>query len=229
MSEFFTSPLFCITLSLAAYCIGCRVRAKTGSALANPLIVAAVLIGVVLFATGTDVEAYYEATDMIRFWIMPATAVLGVAIYKNLTLIRKQWLPVLGGCLVGALTAIGSVVVLAKAFGLERELAVGLAPKSVTMAIATSLSEQHGGLVPITVFGVVLTGVLGAVAAPLLIRLLRIKDPTEAGLAIGASSHAVGTSTAVQLGEIEGAMSGAAIGLVGIFTVLLALALPYVL
>ena len=108
-------------------------------------------------------------------------------------------------------------------FGLDAALTVSLLPKSVTTPIATAISQGHGGIVPITVAAVIFTGLLGNLCAPLMIRLFRVKDPVAAGLAIGACSHAMGTAKALELGEMEGAMSGLAIGLCGIFTTILAL------
>ena len=128
--------------------------------------------------------------------------------------------PILIGCAAGSATSMGSVYLLCRLFGLEESLTVSLLPKSVTTPIAVSIAEPAGGMVPITVVAVIFTGILGGIFAPLLIRLFRVADPVAAGLAIGASSHAVGTSKAIELGEIEGAMSGLAIGICGIITVL---------
>ncbi|MEG1932699.1 MAG: LrgB family protein, partial [Pygmaiobacter sp.] len=158
MRAFLTTPLFCMTLTIGTFLIGSAVSKRTGSPLANPLLLAAMQIWIFLSVTKTPVAQYYAGTEMIRFLIVPATAVLGVSIYKNLARIQKNLIPVLGGCAVGAVTAVTSIVLLCRAFGLSREITVALAPKSVTMAIATSVSEQYGGLVPLTVFGVVVTG-----------------------------------------------------------------------
>ena len=127
------------------------------------------------------------------------------------------------GCTVGSFTSILSVWLLCRLFGLDEAMTVSLLPKSVTTPIAISISGPHGGMVPITVVAVLVTGVMGSVLAPLLIKLFRVKDPMTAGLAIGACSHAVGTSKALELGETEGAMSGLAIGICGVVTVVLSL------
>lgn len=227
MSELMTSQLFCLTISIAAYALGSLIHRKLGTPLANPLLIATILVGALYLAVGVPPMDFYVGAGFLNFLILPATAALGLSIYRNLDAIRRDWIPVLGGCAAGALTAIVSIVVMCKAFGLDQTLTASLAPKSVTTAIATSVAEQYGGIVPVTAFAVIITGIFGAVAAPVLVRLFRVKDPMEMGLAIGACSHAVGTSSAVKMGEIEGAMSGVAMGLCGVFTVLFGLGLPY--
>ena len=117
----------------------------------------------------------------------------------------------------------GSILLLCRLFGLDAAMTASLLPKSVTTPIAISVSQAHGGIGPITVVAVLITGIFGSIAAPLLIKLFRVKDPMTAGLAIGARSHAVGTSKALELGETEGAMSGLAIGVCGLITVVLSL------
>ena len=134
-----------------------------------------------------------------------------------------QGLAVLVGCVVGVVTAMGSILVLCRLLGLDRAMTMSLLPKSVTMPIATVVAQGHGGTVAVTVAAVVVTGMLGNLCAPLLVKLFRVKDPMAVGLGIGACSHAMGTAKALELGETEGAMSGLAIGLCGILTTVLAL------
>ena len=136
---------------------------------------------------------------------------------------KKNWLPVLVGCLVGAVTSIGSIWVMCRLFGLDRATTASLLPKSVTTPIATAICAEQGGMVPITVAAVIITGICGNLFGPYLIKLFRIKDPVAAGLGLGSASHAIGTAKALELGETEGAMSGLAIGVCGIITALLAL------
>ena len=229
MKDFMTSQLFCLTASAAAYWIGSVVYKKLGTPLANPLLIATILLGGFYTLAGVPAMDFYLGAGFLNFLLLPATAALGLSIYRNLDTIRKNLVPVIGGCAVGAATAIGSILLLSKAFGLDAVLTVSLAPKSVTTAIATSVAQQYGGIVSITAFSVIVTGIFGGVMAPVLLRVFQVSDPTEAGLAIGACSHAVGTATAVKMGETEGAMSGVAIGVCGVFTVLFALALPYLL
>ena len=148
---------------------------------------------------------------------------MAVTIYSQRRLLAKHWLPVLVGCTVGVVTAMGSILLLCRLFGLDRAMTMSLLPKSVTMPIATVVTQGHGGTMAITVAAVVVTGMLGNLCAPLLVKLFRVKDPMAVGLGIGACSHAMGTAKALELGETEGAMSGLAIGLCGILTTVLAL------
>lgn len=223
MSELFASPFFGIALSVAAFWVGVKIQKRTGLVLCNPLLIAIVLVSAVLLLLRIPYEDYNAGGAVINMFLAPATACLAVSIYTKLPLLRENWLPILVGCAVGSLTSMGSVWGLCRLFRLDEAMTASLMPKSVTTPIAMELAEQHGGLVAVTVAAVVFTGILGAVCAPLLIRLFHVGDPVEQGVAIGASSHAVGTSRAVELGEIQGAMSGVAIGISGIVTVILSL------
>ena len=220
MTQILESPLFGIVLSIFAYELGVWIHKKTGWAAANPLLIAILLVVAFLSAFHIPLEAYQTGGDFISLFLAPATASLAISIYNQFSLLKKNLLPVLAGCAAGAVTSLGSVYLLCKLFRLDEQLTAPLLPKSVTTPIAIEIAAQNGGLVPVTVAMVVLTGILGAVAVPALLKLFRVKNPVEAGLAIGASSHAVGTSRALELGEAEGAMSSIAIGVSGLLTVL---------
>lgn len=220
MIQIFESPLFGVVLSIFAFEIGVWINKKTGWAAANPLLIAILLVVAFLSAFQIPLEAYQNGGDFISLFLAPATASLAISIYNQISLLKKNLLPVLIGCAAGSITSMGSVYLLCKLFRLDERLTAALLPKSVTTPIAIEIAAQNGGLVPVTVAMVVLTGILGAVAAPALIRLFRVKNPVEAGLAIGTSSHAVGTSRALEIGEAEGAMSSIAIGVSGLLTVL---------
>ena len=220
MTQILESPLFGIVLSIFAYELGVWIHKKTGWAAANPLLIALLLVVAFLSAFHIPLEAYQTGGDFISLFLAPATASLAISIYNQFSLLKKNLLPVLAGCAAGAVTSMGSVYLLCKLFRLDEQLTASLLPKSVTTPIAIEIAAQNGGLVPVTVAMVVLTGILGAVAVPALLKLFRVKNPVEAGLAIGASSHAVGTSRALELGEAEGAMSSIAIGVSGLLTVL---------
>lgn len=225
MKELFTSPFFGISISILAFALGIAIQKKTKLVLCNPLLIAIVLIigGLLIFDIPYD--SYNEGGEIINMFLGPATACLAVSIYTKLKLLKENWLPILVGCAAGSLTSMVSVYGLCRLFGLDESITISLIPKSVTTPIAVSISSSHGGVVPITVAAVVFTGILGSILAPLLIKLLRIKNPVVAGLSIGASSHAMGTSKAIELGETQGAMSGLAIGICGIITVLFSLLL----
>ena len=223
MSELFASPFFGIALSVLCFWAGVRIQKRTGLVACNPLLIGIVLTIAVLLLFRIPYESYNEGGSIISMFLSPATACLAVAIYGKIQILKKNWLPILVGCTVGSFTSILSVWFLCRLFGLDEAMTVSLLPKSVTTPIAISISGPHGGMVPITVVAVLVTGVMGSVLAPLLIKLFRVKDPMTAGLAIGACSHAVGTSKALELGETEGAMSGLAIGICGVVTVVLSL------
>ena len=223
MEELLVSPYFGIALSVAAFGVGVKLNRKLKTPICNPLIIAIVLIVAVLLIFRIPYESYNVGGEIINMFLAPATACLAVAIYGKIRILKENWLPILVGCVVGSASSMGSILLLCRLFGLDAAMTASLLPKSVTTPIAISVSQAHGGIGPITVVAVLITGIFGSIAAPLLIKLFRVKDPMTAGLAIGASSHAVGTSKALELGETEGAMSGLAIGVCGLITVVLSL------
>ncbi len=225
MSELLASPYFGIFLSIAAYALGCGLNRKFRTPLCNPLLIAIVLVVGVLLVFRIPYEAYNAGGEIISLFLAPATACLAVGIYAKLAVLKQYWLPILVGAVAGSASSMLSVYALCRLLGLDEQLTVSLIPKSVTTPIAVGIVESAGGLTPITVVAVIVTGILGAILAPTMIRLFRISDSVAAGLAIGACSHAVGTSKAVELGEVEGAMSGLAIGVCGVATVVLSLLL----
>ena len=219
MSELFASPFFGIALSIVAFSIGVWIQKKTGLVICNPLIIAIVLVSGVLLLFKIPYESYNEGGSIINMFLAPATSCLAVSVYTRMELLKKNWLPILAGCVVGSITSMGSVFLLCRLFGLDEAMTWSLLPKSVTTPIAVGIAESHGGISSITVAAGILTGIMGSILAPFLIRIFRVKDSMTAGLAIGACSHAVGTSKAIEIGETEGAMSGLAIGICGIVTV----------
>ena len=221
--ELCASPMFGIALSILTFWIGVKIQKKTKLVICNPLIISIVLCIGVLLIFKIPYESYNEGGSIINMFLGPATACLAVYIYTKLELLKKNWLPILVGCAAGSLTSMVSVFLLCKLMGLDESMTMSLIPKSVTTPIAVSISGAHGGIVPVTVVAVIFTGILGSMLAPTLIRIFRMKDSITAGLAIGACSHAVGTSKAIEIGETEGAMSGLAIGICGILTVLFSL------
>lgn len=215
------SPLFGITLSIVTYQIGIMIHRRWKSPFTSPLIVSIILCCLTLWATNIPYEAYNTGGAIISMFLGPATAVLAVSMYQQLDTLKRNILPVLAGTVAGSAVSITSILCMCRLFRLDKAVTVSLLPKSVTTPIALSLSQADGGLSAITVAAVVLTGNLGAILAPTLIKLFRIKNPVTAGLAIGTSSHAVGTAKALELGQVEGAASSLAIGCAGIATVIL--------
>ena len=223
MSEAFASPFFGIALSILAFWLGTLIQKKLKSVVFNPLLLAILLTSAVLLVFDIPYESYNEGGSIINMFLAPATSCLAVSVYTRLELLKKNWLPILAGCVAGSLTSMGSVFLLCRLFGLDEAMTYSLLPKSVTTPIAVGIAESHGGISSITVAAVILTGIMGSILAPFLIRIFRVKDAMTAGLAIGACSHAVGTSKAIEIGETEGAMSGLAIGICGIVTVVFAM------
>lgn len=223
MHEITSSPLFGITLCIFVYEFYLRLQQRFRTPLLNPMLWTVATIISILLLFHIPIEDFNQGGNIVSMFLSPATAVLAVSIFNQLAALKKNLLPVLAGCLAGAVTSITSVILLSKAFGLDEQVKNALIPKSVTTPIAMAVSEQLGGLVPITVAAVVVTGIIGCACAPVMIKLFHVKDPIAAGVAIGACSHALGTTKAIELSETHGAMSGIAIGISGIFTVLITL------
>ena len=223
MNELVSSTFFGLSLTVLAYWIGVTLQKKSGLVICNHMIIAAGLIVLTLKLLSVSYEQYYVGGSIVNMLLGPATACMALAIYQKRALLKENWLPVLLGCLVGAVTTVVTVLVMSRMFGLSREMTVSLLPKSVTTPIASAISESHGGIVSITVAAVIFTGILGNLTAPFLVKLFRVKDPMAAGLGIGACSHGMGTAKALEMGKTEGAMSGLAIGICGIITSVLAL------
>ena len=218
-----TSPFFGLTLSAAAWCAGCWLQKKTGLLLCNPLLIAAALIIAALSLLRIPYESYALGGDFIKLMLGPVTAVLALNIYNQRDILRENFLPVLAGCLAGSLTSVGSVLLLCRLFRVEESLTASLLPKSVTTAIAIGVAESQGGVGGIAAAAVIITGLIGAVLAPLFARVFHVTQPVAEGLAIGACSHALGTARAMEIGQVQGAMSSIAICVCGIMTSVLAL------
>lgn len=226
MAELLNSPFFGLTLSAAAWCVGVWLQKKTGWVLCNPLLVAAALVILVLTVFHIPLESYNAGASLIKLMLGPATAVLALNIYRQRAILKERFLPVLVGCLAGSLASVGCVVGLCVLFQMDSSLTASLLPKSVTTAIAVGIAESRGGIAGIAAAAVVLTGIIGAVFAPLFAKLFHVTDPVAEGLAIGACSHALGTTKALEIGPIQGAMSSIAICVCGILTSLLVLFIP---
>lgn len=225
MSGVFSSPFFGIALSILTFWIGVKIQKQLKSVLCNPLLIAILLTSVVLLVFDIPYESYNEGGAVINMFLTPATACLAVSIYTKIQILKENCIPIVVGCTVGSLASMGSVALLCRLFGLDEAMTASLLPKSITTPIAMEVCQSQGGIVPVTVIAVIFTGILGSIFAPFLIRLFRVDNPVAAGLSIGACSHAVGTSRALELGETEGAMSGLAIGVCGIITVLVSMIL----
>ncbi len=223
MNEVFSSPFFGIAISIITFWIGERLQKKTGNPICSPLIISMILIICILLLFDIPYEAYNAGGQIINMFLAPATACLAVSIYTKIQLLKENWLPIVIGCACGSLASMGSVYLMCRLWGLDDKITYALIPKSVTTPIAVSISQQFSGVIPVTVIAVIITGTLGSILAPFFIRFFHVTDAMTAGISIGACSHAVGTSRAIEIGETEGAMSGLAIGICGIMTVLFSL------
>ena len=213
------SAFFGVVITLVCYEIGAWVKRKTNFVLANPLLIAVLLIVGFLLVFQVDYEAYAKGAGYIQYFLTPATVSLAIPLYRKLELLKKYPAAIFLGIGAGVLTAMVSIFLMSLAFGLTHTQYVTLLPKSITTAIALGMSEKQGGIIGLTVVSVSITGILGNVAAESICKLFRIQEPIAKGLAIGTSAHALGTAKAMELGEIEGAMSSLSIVVAGIMTV----------
>ena len=220
MNEIFeTSVFFGVFISLLSYGIGVLLKKKWKLAVFNPLLIAVVLTILFLAALKVDYEVYNESAKYISFLLTPATICLAVPLYEQMELLKQNYRAVLCGIFSGVLTSFLSVFLFAVLFCLDHSAYVTLLPKSITTAIGMGVSEELGGYVAITVAIIIVTGVIGNVAADVIFRIFKIKEPIARGIALGASAHAIGTAKAMELGEVEGAMSSLSIVVSGILTV----------
>lgn len=232
MNTWISSPFFGILLSLLAFEIALWIQKKTKLLILNPLLISIVLVIVFLLLTDIDVEVYQQGGSIINMFLGPVTVVLAVPLYKQLQSLKNYMMPILLGVLIGSLAGMLSILLCAMLMQFEPQIIASLLPKSVTTPIGIEISAQLGGIPSITVLNILVTGILGTILAEFVFRIFRIHDPIARGIAIGTSSHAVGTSKALQLGHVEGAMSSLAIGVAGLMTVFIApllwnVVLPY--
>ncbi|WP_407455824.1 LrgB family protein [Fibrobacter sp.] len=226
MNAIINSPLFGILLTLVAFEIGVAISKKFKYSFLNPLLIANVLIVGFLLVTGISLESYNVGGDYISVMLSPATVVLAVPLYRQISKLAKFWKPILAGIFAGSLTSLACVIAVSKLIGLSEILMLSLLPKSITIPMGSVVSEQIGGIPAVTIIAITITGITGAVAAPAVCRFCRIKHKVAQGIAIGTASHALGTTRAMEMGEVQGAMSSLSIGVAGLFT---AIAAPIIL
>lgn len=218
--EFFRqSAFFGVMLSLVAYGIGFELKKRFKFAIFNPLLIAIILVMIVLVSLHIDYDVYNEGAVYISYLLTPATVCLAVPLYEQFELLKKNWKALLIGILSGCIASMGSILAMSVIFSLSHEEYVSFLPKSITTAIGMGVSEELGGYVSITVAVIIITGVLGNMIGEQLLKLFRVTDPIAKGIAFGTASHAIGTAKAMEIGEIEGAMSSLSIVVSGILTV----------
>ena len=236
--EFFEhSVFFGVSLSLLAYGLGVVLQKRFRLALFNPLLLSVIVTILVLVTAHIDYEVYYAGAKYLSYLLTPATVCLAVPLYEKFALLRSSWRAILAGILSGVLTTLCSVLALSLAFRLSHEEYVTLLPKSITTAIGMGVSEELGGYVTLTVAMIIITGILGNVIAVAVVVsapstgsfatmpscgascVLPPNEPIAKGVAIGSAAHALGTAKAIEIGEVEGAMSGLSIVVAGLLTV----------
>jgi predicted murein hydrolase (TIGR00659 family) len=216
------SPLFLMFLTLAAYRLGCEVRDRTGGhALAQPVLVAIVVIGIVLAVVDVDYETYRDGTQIIAFLLGPATVALAVPLHRQASRLRGFLAPLLVGVTLGAVASIATGYLLVRWLGGSEVLAETMAPKAATTPVSIAISGTIGGIPALTAVFAIVIGIVGAIAGPAVLTLLRIRDERARGLALGAVSHGIGTSRALRESESEGAFAGLSMGLTALVTSLL--------
>ena len=227
MNTVINNSLFGVLLCLLSFEIGLYIQKKTKSPLLNPLLISILLIIAFLSLTNISYESFNIGGEFINMFLGPATVVLAVPLYKQLNLLKKYFLPIFLGIFIGSVVGIISIIILSKMLGLSTELTASLIPKSVTTAIGIEISTSIGGISSITIAAIIITGIIGAVAGPLICKIFNIKSEIAVGVAMGTASHAMGTTKALEMGEIQGAMSSLSIGIAGIITVFLGPILIY--
>jgi len=223
MIEFLSnSAYFSIALSIGAFKLGQIVKKKLKFAIFNPLLVATFIVIGFLLITGISYESYALHADKLRYLLTPATVCLAVPLYEQFELLKENKKAIIIGILSGVFANLIGVLVLALIFRLDHETYVTLIPKSITTAMGIGVAEEFGGIPTITAVAIIITGVLGNIIAEFVCKVCRIEEPIAKGLACGTSAHAIGTAKALEMGELEGAVSGLAIAVTGVLTVIIA-------
>lgn len=216
-------PLLWLTATLVAYLIGDHLSQRAGrNPLVNPVLVAMVLLGGLLWVTATPYQTYFAGAQFVHFMLGPATVALALPLHANRAQIRRALLPMLAALVTGSVVAIVSALWIARMLGIDGPVWLSLAPKSTTAPVAIGIAEQLGGLPTLTAALVILTGIIGAVIVTPLMRAMRIRDWRARGFAVGVAAHGIGTARAFQVNDTAGAFAGIGMGLNALLTAILA-------
>ena len=213
------SVFFGVAVSIAAYESGNLLKKKFKSALLNPLLISVAVTILILVAFHINYATYYEGAKYLSYLLTPATVCLAIPMYEQLELLKKNMKAVMAGIVSGVLMSLGCIFIMAVIFKLNHQTYVTLLPKSITTAIGMGVSDELGGYVTITVAVIVITGILGNIIGEAVCKIFRIEEPIAKGGALGTASHAIGTARAMEMGQIEGAMSSLSIAVAGLLTV----------
>ena len=221
MDIFTNNIFFGLFISLISFEIGLIIYRKTKFPLFNPLLIAIIIVIGFLKIFNIDFDTYNKSGQFINMFLGPATIVLAVPLYKQFELLKKNLVPILIGITIGSLVGILSIISISVFLKLDSIITISLLSKSVTTPIGIEITKQLGGLTPVTVLAIIISGIVGAIVAPTVCKVFKITNPVAIGVGIGTASHAVGTSKALEIGETEGAMSSLSIGIAGVITVFL--------
>jgi predicted murein hydrolase (TIGR00659 family) len=221
IKPYISSEVFLLDLVMGTFLLGVYLYKRTKITLIQPLLIAMLIIIPFLKITDIDYQTFCEKTRILNFMLGPSVVALGYVLYEQIENIKGNVISILTAVFVGSIVGILSVVLIAKAFGADKMLVASLAPKSVTTPIAISLAEKDGGVPALAAAFVVICGIFGGLVGPIILRRIGIKSKIAKGLAMGSASHALGTARAMEMGALEGAISGLAIGIMGIMTALL--------
>lgn len=229
MGEYIQNSVYIgVVISLVSYGIGVFLRKRTGLAIINPLLISVIITLVVLLVCDIEYTVYKEGTKVISFFLTPATVCLAVPLYEQFNILKANKKAILIGCISGVITSLLVILVMAFLFGISHEEYVTLLPKSITTAIGMELSQELGGNASLCVAAIAITGILGNVIGGYVLKIFRITEPVAQGVALGTASHVIGTSKAMELGEVQGAMGSLSIIVAGIFTVIGATIFSYI-
>ena len=218
MLELLQLPLFSLCLTLGAYLLGLWCKSKVKHSLCNPFLIAVVLVGAFLLLTQMPMADYQKGMDTIGWLLTPVTVALAVPLYEKLKVLRANLPAILAGVISGAVSSLGMVLGLCILFALPREITVSLLPKSITTAIGMVLSEQGGGIGSLTAGVIAITGLVGVLFGPLFCKLFRLNTPICQGVAYGTASHVIGTSKALEIDPLAGAVSSLSLVVAGLLT-----------
>jgi predicted murein hydrolase (TIGR00659 family) len=220
MIKLFGTELFFIFLVIFTYTCSLFIYRKTELTLLHPILFSISVL--IIFLKVFDIEYVYfrEQCRVIDFFLGPSVVAIGYSLNEQFEHIKLNMVSILTSIVTGSFIGIVSIMIIAKFFNVDHVLVATLVPKSVTTPIAMEISKNYGGIPELSAVIVVLVGIFGAVAGPFILRKTGIENKLAIGLALGAASHGIGTARAIQLGMIEGAISGLAIGLMGVATTL---------
>ncbi len=213
------SAFFGVAVSILSYELGMFLKKKTKLAMCNPLLISIIAVILTLLVFRVDYNSYNAGAKYLSYLLTPATVCLAIPLYEQLELLKDNKKAIMAGLISGVFTNLICIFILSLLFHLRHREYVTLLPKSITTAIGMGVSEELGGIVTITVTVIIITGVLGNIIAETVCKVFHIKEPIAKGIAIGSASHAIGTARAMEMGEIEGAMSSLSIVVAGLLTV----------